>query len=107
LEKPENIGTASIAPMIMLPFIENAFKHGVSAHEKSEIKITVAKNDNHLLLTVKNDIFNKQGMDLEAQSGIGLTNTRRRLELLYPGQHNLVINDDKETFEVSLDLTLI
>lgn len=94
----------TIAPLILLPFIENAFKYGVSNHVDSEIKITVSRNDHVLLFTCVNP--NNSDADLEKSSGIGLENTRRRLNLIYPGKHELQIRSHGNNFEVELRILL-
>lgn len=88
-ERPAQIKDQYIAPMLILPFIENAFKHGVSSYEKSVIYIAIFQHETYVELIVRNPIFSKKGADLEEDSGIGLTNTSRRLELLYPEKHRL------------------
>lgn len=97
-----------IAPMLLLPFVENAFKHGSSALHSSRIVIDLNVSQGALLLRVFNHIaFEKDGYQLD-QGGIGLANTRKRLHLLYPGKHGLVISEDPEakTYEVLLTLQL-
>ena len=78
--------------MILLPFVENAFKHGVSAINPSRIDISVQQEQNRLLLDVMNTLFLDKTPSLETGNGIGLTNTRRRLDLLYPARYELQIN---------------
>jgi len=95
-----------IAPLMMLPFVENAFKHGFS-NDLYNIWITID-------IKLKNDVFYmkvKNSMPLKScaekpASGIGLQNIRRRLELLYPGKHSLDITTDTDFFEVDLKLQL-
>ena len=98
----------AIAPMLFLPFIENAFKHGVSATYESNISINVEQKDNILELRVVNTIIKEQSHNLEEASGIGLNNTRRRLDLLYPGKHTLLIEENagENTYSVHLTLDL-
>ncbi|MDH5610358.1 MAG: histidine kinase [Cyclobacteriaceae bacterium] len=105
-EKPATIIDHLVAPMIMLPFIENAFKHGVSAKAESQIVILIRTEENRLLLDVKNHSFQHTGLKLEETSGIGHNNTRRRLELIYPGQYTLDIHDSGTQYHVSLTLVL-
>lgn len=97
-----------LAPMLFLPFVENAFKHGVSDTLPSTITIHVTQDENQVTLLVKNGIFKKQGADLEDNKGIGLNNTIRRLDLLYPGKHILDVKEDAEqnTYTVNLTLSL-
>lgn len=97
-----------IAPMLLLPFVENAFKHGSSAMQHSRIVIDLKVEDGCLLLRVFNHIAHeKDGYQLD-QGGIGLVNTGKRLDLLYPGTHTRVIreNPDERTYEVLLTLQL-
>lgn len=96
----------AIAPMLFLPFIENAFKHGVSATYESHINIRIEQNDNIVKLKVINTIIKEQSNNLEEASGIGLNNTRRRLDLLYPGKHILLIDEDAAANTYSVHLTL-
>jgi two-component system, LytTR family, sensor kinase len=105
---PAALKDMSLAPMIFLPFVENAFKHGVSATHPSNISIIVEQNNNVVELKVVNTIIKEQSNNLEAGSGIGLNNTRRRLDLLYPGKYILLINENtaENTYSVHLTLNL-
>jgi two-component system, LytTR family, sensor kinase len=103
---PVALKDMSLAPMIFLPFVENAFKHGVSATQPSNISIVVEQNNNLVELKVVNTIIKEQSNNLEAGSGIGLNNTRRRLDLLYPGKYSLVINENTAENTYSVHLTL-
>lgn len=100
-----------LAPMLFQPYIENAFKHGVSATAPSVIRIEVAQPDPHTVaLSVRNTLFAKPpGPDPDQEpGGIGLANTRRRLDLLYPERHALSVTECTEAgeYEVRLSLTL-
>jgi len=103
---PASLKDVAIAPMIFLPFIENAFKHGVSATQPSYISINISQQNSSVDLKVVNTIIKEQNNNLEAGSGIGLNNTRRRLDLLYPGKHNLQIDEDAAQNIYSVHLTL-
>jgi LytS/YehU family sensor histidine kinase len=103
---PASIKDLAVAPMIFLPFVENAFKHGVSATQPSYINISVEQRDALLELRVVNTIIKEQSNNLEEASGIGLNNTRRRLDLLYPGKHILMIKEDAAENTYSVHLTL-
>jgi LytS/YehU family sensor histidine kinase len=92
--------------MIFLPFVENAFKHGVSATQQSHVDIIVWQKDKVLDLTVKNSIINDNSISLDTNSGIGLVNTRRRLDLLYPGKYTLEINELNAANEYTVHLVL-
>jgi len=97
--------TKKIAPLILLPFIENAFKHGVNPEEDSYIRIHVTITDNHLHLEVLSKKVNVRHTP-EEHSGLGIANTRRRLSLLYPHDHTLRIEDNKDDFRVFVTLKL-
>jgi sensor histidine kinase YesM len=103
---PGALQDVAIAPMIFLPFVENAFKHGVSATQPSNINISVEQKDTLVELKVVNTIIKEQSNNLEEGSGIGLNNTRRRLDLLYSGKHTLNINEDTAANTYSVHLTL-
>ena len=95
-----------LAPMIFLPFVENAFKHGVSATQQSHIDIIIFQKDKVLDLTVKNSIMKDNTVSLDTNSGIGLVNTRRRLDLLYPGKYKLDISELNAANEYTVHLVL-
>lgn len=96
----------TMAPMLLLPFIENAFKHGISATKPSQIFIKIEQQDNMLLLQVKNSVFKDQLVMADEHSGIGLQNTIRRLDLLYPKKHTLFIDQNLDKQEYSIDLKI-
>ncbi|CAG4989319.1 hypothetical protein DYBT9275_00267 [Dyadobacter sp. CECT 9275] len=106
LEPPVPLHDVAIAPMLFLPFIENAFKHGVSAVEPSYIEIRISQDRHKILVDVKNTLFGEKRTVLDESNGIGLVNTQRRLDLLYPGKYQLEVNENKEEkeFEVHLEL---
>lgn len=93
-----------IAPLMLLPFVENAFKHGASqVTEHPWINLTVLLNNNELLMKLING---KPVKTEESASGIGIINVRKRLDLVYPGKHELVINDEEEIYIVNLSIML-
>ena len=99
-------GGQLIEPMLMIPFVENAFKHGVGLIANPVIDISVKVHENHLDFTVRNRITPESATEKDAGSGIGLKNVSRRLELLYPTTHQLKVNRDDEWFEVVLSVDL-
>lgn len=101
----ENIPALQIAPMLLIPFIENAFKHGVNSEQKSRIKIELGMNNTELQLRVSNNKVNMQ-REISERSGLGIENTKHRLNLIYPSRHLLVINDTEREFFVSLYINL-
>jgi two-component system, LytTR family, sensor kinase len=94
----------SIEPLLLIPFVENAFKHGVSYQESSEIGIRLICGAQSLSFSVENHIIKHQGDSIGPGSGIGLKNVMRRLELLYPGKHNLRISDDGNHYTAELNI---
>ncbi|MDX2246121.1 MAG: histidine kinase [Bacteroidia bacterium] len=103
-----NISGTQIAPMLLLPFIENGFKHGAS-DETDDKWITANLNVNNEYLTFKVE-NGKPGIRINPREnypgGIGLQNVKRRLELLYPDRHELKIYDEESTFLVVLKIIL-
>lgn len=95
-----------IEPMLLIPFIENAFKHGFSNIQNPEIIIGLTVKKSELLFSVKNK-FNENSEEIKDKtSGIGLANVKRRLELLYGEKHQLSIDKSYGWFAVSLKLNL-
>lgn len=101
----EYVPSFQIAPMLLIPFIENAFKHGVNSEQKSRIKIEITMNKTELQVNVMNNKVNVQ-RDISEGSGLGIENTKHRLNLIYPSKHLLVINDSEKEFFVSLYINL-
>ena len=106
IDTPANLQDMPLAPMIFLPFVENAFKHGVSATQQSHIDITIFQKDKVLDLTVKNSIIKDNSVSVDTNIGIGLVNTRRRLDLLYPGKYKLNISELNAANEYTVHLVL-
>lgn len=103
----ESFDNLQIAPMLLIPFVENAFKHGISFNEPSFIKINLQILNNRLLYSVNNSVHPKNQSDPEKEvGGIGLENVKQRLGLLYPGKHELVIRENHKEYFVHLTLTL-
>lgn len=102
LPKPDHF---LIVPLILLPFIENAFKHGASQMTESPwISLSVEIKGQELWMKLING---KPAVASPTIPGIGIANVRKRLELLCPGQHELTINDEEEMYIVNLKLTLV
>lgn len=99
--KHENISdTIKIAPMLLLPFIENSFKHGGLNNGVLNIKIDLINNKENLIFTIENS-FTKSETSCK---GIGLENIKKRLDLLYKNSYTLAIDDSKDVFKVKLKL---
>jgi two-component system, LytTR family, sensor kinase len=94
-----------IAPLLLIPFVENAFKYVSHFPNGNEIKIELKKTDNLFCMNVFNtkDTFTKPAGD---DHGIGLKNVQRRLQLLYNGKHRISINDQPNSFEVNLEISI-
>ena len=92
-----------IAPLILIPFIENAFKHGISTEDNCTIKIHITIKNAQLDLLVENKKYNTILRD-EEKSGIGMDNTKKRLMLLYADKHTLHTDDTKENYTVHLNI---
>jgi sensor histidine kinase YesM len=93
-----------IAPLLLMPFIENAFKYGVSNDEQTPIDISISTSGTELQMAVSNAIVNNPNAVPGTNSGLALT--RKRLELLYPGKYHLEILTQQQTFGVKLRLQL-
>lgn len=99
---PENYEDISIPPLLFVPFIENAFKHGVSYREKSFIDISMRKGKDNITFRCANSQLSKKDDTENGHSGIGLENVKKRLSLLFPGKYELKINRAGNEFEVML-----
>ena len=94
----------NIEPMLLIPFIENAFKHGgILQHPEIHVFMSVRNDELHFM--VKNKLENSEAIK-DKTSGIGLANVKRRLELLYPSKHKLTIDKNNGWFIIELLLTL-
>lgn len=107
LELRGDVAGKKIAPMIILPFVENSFKHGLKGVIENafvHIKIEIEKNELQL------NIVNSKGSAIEPskihKGGIGIENVKKRLELMYPARYNLQIKENEDTFEVNLKLEI-
>jgi sensor histidine kinase YesM len=95
-----------IAPMILVPFIENAFKHGIGNIDHPQIDIDLYTRNDILHFLVRNKYNSATKETKDKTSGIGLINVKRRLDLLYGNSHTLFITDKNDCFTVSLQLNL-
>ena len=98
-------GDKKIAPLVLIPFIENAFKHGVNAEENSDIEIKITITDLTLHLFVKNNCVTINNNTLN-KSGLGIENTKQRLSLLYPQNHIFKLSKLDNYFTVNIELNL-
>jgi len=103
---PEDYSDRNIQPLLFIPFIENAFKHGISYREKSFIDIKMKAAAGSLVFLCTNSLHEGDGEKGEGSydGGIGLENVRKRLSLLFPDSHELKISSKGNRFEVSLEI---
>lgn len=94
-----------VEPMLIVPFIENAFKHGIGVVKAPYIEIKLNVKD-HLLEFAVNNNYDPGNFSKDRNSGIGLVNVKNRLELLYPGKYKLMIKNEAGVFSVLLNLDL-
>jgi len=98
----ENIlESTQIAPMLLLPFIENSFKHGHLKDGVLAIKIDLSCTEEHIIFSIENTSSKTEASD----NGIGLENMQKRLDLLYKNKYNLIIDDSNNLFKVNLKLS--
>jgi hypothetical protein len=100
-----NFRKGTIMPLTFVPFVENAFKYGISAHINCFIHICVEIENGLLEFTCNNSIVSKIN-DRNLSAGIGLENIRKRLELAYPGRHSLTTGAGSPDFHVKLQINL-
>ncbi|WP_114939739.1 sensor histidine kinase [Mucilaginibacter endophyticus] len=98
-----DIDHKQIAPLVMMTFVENVFKYGVSKHEPSDIDISIDIQGLKISFYCKNRIFGVQKSDYQ-RTGIGINNTKKRLEHLYPNKHLLSISSLNNEYIVQLTL---
>jgi len=99
-------GSVSIAPLLLIPFVENAFKYGISTHNESKICAEINAEGKEIRFTCTNTNFPSIALKNKG-TGMGISNTKRRLELLYPDKHVLDIKETAETFSVSLTIKAV
>ena len=104
---PDLEESIEIAPLLLIPLVENAFKHGVKeATQTIPIDIQLEKQGNELIFEVKNKVPVQSELDQSSQNGLGLKNLGRRLDLLYPQKHNLSTQLKEDVFCAQLKLKL-
>jgi len=99
------VGQLQIAPMLFLPLIENAYKHSSSKEGENIISIDIRIIDWNLQFSISNE-YDRIWKSVSGESGLGLNIVKRRLELIYPDKHTLVITKDNKRFKVELNLEL-
>lgn len=105
VDVPPQLPELKLPPLMLIIFVENAFKHGISYREESFIDIKVRVEDKRLLFSCCNS-KPTQVQRTNEKGGMGLQNVRQRLELLYDDDYTLDINDSEKTYEVKLDIPM-
>lgn len=104
--KSGDFSDKSIAPLILIVFVENCFKHSTSSQsEKIKIDIDIKISGNRLAFSAENTFSTQQNTE-SLSEGIGLQNVKTRLDLIYPDAHLLKINTDNNLYKVDLEITL-
>ena len=100
---PTSIPNKSIPPLLFTSLLENAFKHGISYNHASFIKIVLSFTDDFLNFKIENSNHSNKN---DTSSGIGIENTKKRLDLLYKNTYQFTIIDKKETYAVNLNIPI-
>lgn len=103
---PQTYTNHTVPPLLFVPFLENAFKHGISYREHSYISVRMDISEDQIEFCTQNSIAAGRDITPEIHSGIGLENVKKRLNLLFPGAHRLTIEATDDTFKVELLLNL-
>ncbi|RFS14679.1 sensor histidine kinase [Emticicia sp. C21] len=98
-----DVSSQRIAPLMLIPFVENAFKHGIVQDVNHPLSIQLLANQNNLSFTVKNQLANQ---NKDKYGGVGLENIKKRLNLIYPKSYHLEIQNDAESYSSELNLIL-
>ncbi|SOD17477.1 Histidine kinase [Pedobacter xixiisoli] len=99
-----NIEDKKIAPLILMAFVENVFKYGVSNHKNNKLIIKLLAEHNLINLYCENTI--NPDKKNEKRTGIGLENTKKRLQYIYPNKHILAVENDQKVFKINLSIHL-
>ena len=105
LDEPEVLPDLSLPPLLLVIFVENAFKHGISYRTKSFVEISLHPHGDRLLFSCRNsrpEIKHDENM----KGGVGLSNVRRRLDLLFPADYTLDIKETEDIYTVKLEIPL-
>ena len=105
LDAPDVLPDSMLPPLLLVIFVENAFKHGISYRTKSFVEINLQPHADRLLFSCRNsrpEIKHDENM----KGGVGLSNVRRRLDLLFPNDYTLDIKEEEDTYTVKLEIPL-
>jgi LytS/YehU family sensor histidine kinase len=105
-EVPNKIPDIEIPPMLFVSLLENAFKHGVSYQSHSYITFSMFIVEQKIICILKNSKHKNTAITDKKYSGIGLSNIKKSLDLLFQKDYNLVINDSESDFEVQLTIPM-
>jgi two-component system LytT family sensor kinase len=103
---PKKYEDIEIPPLLFISFIENAFKHGISYKDPSFINIDMSVNAKDICFWCSNSLIGKSTNEIKTASGIGLENVKKRLELLFPDKHNLVIHSTEVFYSIMLTIDI-
>ena len=105
LDAPEVLPDSMLPPLLLVIFVENAFKHGISYRTKSFVEISLQPHTDRLLFSCRNSRPEIKH-DEKMKGGVGLSNVRRRLDLLFPNDYTLDIKEEADTYTVKLEIPL-
>lgn len=105
LNVPEVLPDSMLPPLLLVIFVENAFKHGISYRTKSFVEISLQPHGDRLLFSCRNSRPEIKH-DEKMKGGVGLSNVRRRLDLLFPNDYTLDIKEEEDTYTVKLEIPL-
>ena len=103
IDMPQTVSTGAVPPLLLITFVENAFKHGISYRQASFIDIGISAEGGKLVFVCRNS---KAPREEGKQGGVGLHNIKQRLELIYGKNYTLNINEQSETYNITLILPL-
>ena len=105
LDAPDVLPDSMLPPLLLVIFVENAFKHGISYRTKSFVEISLQPHGDRLLFSCRNSRPEIKH-DEKMKGGVGLSNVRRRLDLLFPNDYTLDIKEEEDTYTVKLEIPL-
>lgn len=105
MSMPKDTQDIRIAPMLFVSLLENAFKYGASSQHDSSIDISIKLSQTTMKFSISNTILPEQEINRTYSSGLGLTNLRKRLELLYPQRYSLDISQKNNIYKATLSIS--
>ena len=95
-----------IAPMILIPFVENAFKHGKNDEGNVNISINIGVNLKEIVFHIQNEVFKRENSSKDSVHGIGIQNVKSRLQIIYGARHSLQISETESLYSVTLKINV-